>query len=150
MAKVIKHQYFFAHPVETVWEYLTNSDLMAQWLMKNDFKPVLGHEFQFRTGGKANLNFDGIFYCKVLEIEPLKTLSYSWSCGPGQGKITLESVVTWRLESKNNGTEVFLDHRGFDKAENLDMYHGLLHGWLEKFQNIEKLLNTNAHGHTNA
>jgi hypothetical protein len=68
MAKVIKHQYFFAHPVETVWEYLTNSELMAQWLMKNDFQPVLGHEFQFRTGGKPNLNFDGIFYCKVLNI----------------------------------------------------------------------------------
>lgn len=150
MTKVIKHQYFFAHPVETVWEYLTNSDLMAQWLMKNDFQPALGQEFQFRTGGKANLNFDGIFYCKVLEIEPLKTLSYSWNCGPGEGKITLESVVTWRLEPRNNGTEVFLDHRGFDKAENLDMYHALLHGWLEKFQNIEKLLNTEPHGDTNA
>ncbi|PTS92071.1 hypothetical protein DBR11_27625 [Pedobacter sp. HMWF019] len=150
MAKVIKHQYFFAHPVKTVWEYLTNSNLMTQWLMKNDFQPVLGHEFQFRTGSIANLNFDGIFYCKVLEIEPLKTLSYSWNCGPGQGKITLESVVTWRLEPKNNGTEVFLDHHGFDKAENLDLYHGLLHGWLEKFQNIEKLINTDAHGHTNA
>lgn len=123
---------------------------MAQWLMKNDFKPVLGYEFQFRTGGKANLNFDGTFYCKVLNIEPLKTLSYSWNCGPGQGRITLESVVTWRLEAKNNGTEVFLDHRGFNNAENLDMYHALLHGWLEKFQNIEKLLNTDAHGHTNA
>lgn len=150
MAKIIKHQYFFAHPVATIWEYLTNSELMGQWLMKNDFQPVVGHEFQFRTGGKANLNFDGIFYCKVLEIDPLKTLSYSWNCGPGQGSITLESVVTWQLEPKDNGTEVFLDHRGFDKAENLDMYHALMHGWLEKFQNIDKLLNAAPHGHTNA
>jgi uncharacterized protein YndB with AHSA1/START domain len=150
MAKVIKHQYFFAHPVATVWEYLTNSELMGQWLMKNDFKPIIGHEFQFRTGGKANLNFDGIFYCKVLSIDPFKTLSYSWNCGPGEGRITLESVVTWQLEPKDNGTEVFLDHRGFDKAENLDMYHGLMHGWLEKFQNIDKLLNAANHGHTNA
>jgi hypothetical protein len=58
--------------------------------------------------------------------------------------------VTWQLEARKNGTEVFLDHRGFNQEENLDMYHGLLHGWLEKFQNIEKLLNSNAHGHTNA
>ncbi|MES2276594.1 MAG: SRPBCC domain-containing protein [Bacteroidota bacterium] len=150
MAKVIQHQYFFAHPVETVWEYLTNSDLMAQWLMKNDFQPVLGHEFQFRTGGKANLNFDGIFYCKVLEIEPFQKLVYSWNCGPGEGKINLESVVTWQLEAKDKGTEVFLDHRGFERAENLDMYHGLMHGWLEKFQNIEKLLNPVKDGHINA
>ena len=150
MTKVIKHQYFFSHPVETVWKYLTNSELMAQWLMKNDFEPVVGHEFQFRTGAKANLNFDGIFYCKVLEIEPLRKLVYSWNCGPGESKIDLESVVTWQLEARENGTEVFLDHRGFSQEENLDMYHGLLHGWLEKFQNIDKLLNTNAHGHTNA
>nr|WP_067056405.1 SRPBCC domain-containing protein [Mucilaginibacter sp. L294] len=150
MAKVIKHQYFFAHPVATVWEYLTKSELMAQWLMKNDFEPVLGHVFQFRTGGVPNLNFDGIFYCKVLEIDPLKKLVYSWNCGPGKGQINLESVVTWELEPKENGTEVFLDHRGFERAENLDMYHGLMHGWLEKFQKIEKLLNPVSNGHTNA
>jgi uncharacterized protein YndB with AHSA1/START domain len=84
MAKVIKHQYFFAHPVETVWEYLTNSELMGQWLMKNDFLPIIGHEFQFRTGAKANLNFDGIFYCKVLEIEPLKKISLLLELRPGR------------------------------------------------------------------
>ncbi len=150
MAKVIQHQYFFAHPVETVWEYLTDPALMSQWLMKSDFQPVLGHEFQFRTGGKPNLNFDGIFYCKVLDIEPPITLSYSWNCGPGEGKITLESVVTWRLEPKDKGTEVFLDHRGFHLDENLDMYHGLMHGWIEKFQNIEKLLTATPHGDSNS
>jgi uncharacterized protein YndB with AHSA1/START domain len=150
MEKIIKHQYFFSHSLETVWEYLTNSELMAQWLMKNDFQPVVGHYFQFRTDAKAALDFDGIFYCKVLNIEPLKTLSYSWNCGPGEGKITLESVVTWQLEPRENGTEVFLEHRGFAREENLDMYHGLMHGWLEKFQNIDKLLNAAPHGHTNA
>jgi len=150
MAKVIKHQYFYAHPVETVWDHLTNSDLMGQWLMKNDFVPVVGHEFQFHAGCNAQLNFDGIFYCKVLAVEPCKTLSYSWNCGPGNGEITLESVVTWELKARENGTEVFLDHRGFEKAENLDMYHGLMHGWLEKFANIDKLLNATPHGHTHA
>ena len=150
MAKVIKHRYFYAHPVETVWSYLTNADLMGQWLMKNDFQPVVGHKFQFRTGGKTNLNFDGIFYCEVLAVEPCKTLSYSWNCGPGDGKITLESVVIWNLQPRENGTEVFLDHRGFEKAENLDMYHGLMQGWLEKFANIDKLLNASAHAHTSA
>jgi len=40
MTKIIKHQFSYAHPKETVWEYLTNSELMAQWLMKNDFQPV--------------------------------------------------------------------------------------------------------------
>jgi uncharacterized protein YndB with AHSA1/START domain len=150
MAKIIKHQFFFPHPTETVWEYLTNSELMAQWLMKNDFQPVVGHEFQFRTGPIAALDFDGIIYCKVLEIVPLKTLSYSWNSGPGGGEISLESVVTWVLQSNEKGTELFLEHRGFAKKENLDIYNGLLHGWVEKLQNIDKLLKAIAHGHTNA
>ncbi len=150
MAKVIKHQYFFSHPIEMVWEYLTTSELMAQWLMKNDFQPVVGHDFQFRTGPIASLDFDGIFHCKVLEIDPLKKLSYSWLSGPGEGKITLESVVTWDLQPKDNGTEVFLDHRGFAKEENLDFYNGLMHGWVEKFQKFDNLLKAAQHGHTNA
>jgi uncharacterized protein YndB with AHSA1/START domain len=150
MAKIIKHQYFFSHPVEMVWEYLTTSELMAQWLMKNNFQPMVGHDFQFRTGPIASLDFDGIFHCKVLEIDPLKKLSYSWQSGPGEGKITLESVVTWSLQPKDNGTEVFLDHRGFEKAENLDFYNGLMHGWVEKLQKIDNLLKTGQHGHTNA
>jgi len=150
MTQVIKHQYFFSHPVEMVWAYLTTSELMTQWLMKNDFQPVVGHSFQFRTGPIASLDFDGIFYCKVLEIDPHKKLSYSWNCGPGDGKITLESVVTWDLQPKENGTEVFLDHRGFEKAENLNFYNGLMHGWVEKFTKINTLLNAAQHGHTNA
>jgi len=150
MTKIIKHQFSYAHPKEAVWEYLTNSELMAQWLMKNDFKPVVGHEFQFRTGPIAALDFDGISYCKVLEIVPFETLSYSWNTGPGGGKITMESVVTWTLCSTEKGTEVTLEQRGFAKKENLALYNGLLHGWVEKLQNIDKLLNTAPNGHTNA
>jgi uncharacterized protein YndB with AHSA1/START domain len=150
MKQVIKHQFFYPHAPELVWEYLTNADLMGQWLMKNDFLPIVGHNFQFRTGGKPNLNFDGIFYCKVLEIVPLKKLSYSWNCGPGEGQIDLESVVIWKLEPKDNGTAVYLEHSGFEKEANLNMYNGLLQGWLEKFDNIAKLINATQHGHTNA
>lgn len=149
MTKIIKHQFSFPHPVETVWEYLTNSDLLASWLMKNDFKPVIGHEFQFRTGPIASLNFDGIFYCKVLDIIPFRHLSYSWNCGPGDGEITLESVVNWNLEPIENGTNLYLEHTGFAKTENLDMYNGLLHGWIEKLEKIANLLNAEKYGDTN-
>ncbi|HEY8781537.1 MAG TPA: SRPBCC domain-containing protein [Mucilaginibacter sp.] len=150
MTKIIKHQFSYAHPKETVWEYLTNSELMAQWLMKNDFQPVVGHEFQFRTGPIPALDFDGIHYCKVLEIVPFETLSYSWNTGPGGDEINLESVVTWTLQPTEKGTEVTLEHRGFAKKENLDFYNGLLHGWVAKLEKIGKLLKETTHGHTNA
>lgn len=141
MIKTIKHQYFFPHPPETVWEYLTKSELMELWLMKNNFQPVIGAEFQFRTNPIPSLDCDGVMYCKVLEIVPFKKLSYSWSSGPGEGKITLDSVVVWKLQPTPKGTDVFLEHSGFEKEENLGFYNGLNHGWIEKLQNIDKLLN---------
>ncbi|WP_264537351.1 SRPBCC family protein [Flavobacterium sp. N1736] len=141
MERSIKHQYFFAHTPEKVWQYLTNSDLMELWLMKNNFQPVVGTDFQFRINPIESLNFDGIFYCTVLEIEPFKKLSYSWKAGPGEGKITLDSVVIWKLEPTAEGTNVFLEHNGFAKEENLGFFDGFNHGWVEKFEKIANLIN---------
>src|SRR5687767_11726104 len=121
MTRSITHQFFFPHPPAAVWEYLTKSELMELWLMKNDFQPVVGHDFQFITKPIPSLNIDGIMYCKVLEIVPLKKLSYSWKCGPGDGKITLDTIVVWTLQPKDNGTELFLVHSGFTEKENLDI-----------------------------
>jgi uncharacterized protein YndB with AHSA1/START domain len=150
MTKSIKHQFFFPHPPEMVWEYLTKSELMELWLMKNNFQPVVGADFQFRANPIPSLDFDGIFYCKVLEIVPFSKLSYSWRSGPGDGKITLDSVVVWNLQRTDKGTELFLDHSGFAKKENLDFYNGLTKGWIEKFQKIADLLNASQYGNTNA
>jgi uncharacterized protein YndB with AHSA1/START domain len=150
MKKSIKHQFSFSHPPQLVWEYLTKPELMALWLMKTDFQPVVGAEFHFRTGPIPGLDFDGIFYCKVLEIQPFERLSYSWQSGPGDRKITLDSVVVWQLQQTDKGTEVFLEHSGFDKEENLNFFNGLNHGWVEKLQNIENLLIAAENANTNA
>ena len=150
MKKRINHQFHFPHPPEIIWEYLINAELLEQWLMRNTFKPVVGHEFQFITGPIPSLKFDGIFYCQVLEIVPFKKLSYTWRSGPGEGHISVDSTVVWKLEAKDNGTELSLEHSGFGKKENLDMYNGLLNGWLEKFQKIAQHLKNSEHAGTNA
>ncbi|HQQ95778.1 MAG TPA: SRPBCC domain-containing protein [Cyclobacteriaceae bacterium] len=141
MSRSIKHQFFFPHSPQKVWDYLTKPELMEKWLMKTNFVPLVGHEFQFKTNAIPSLNFDGVFYCKVLEIVPLEKLSYTWQSGPGNGEITLDSVVTWKLESTNNGTQLFLDHSGFQKEENLAFYNGLTDGWLKNLKKIDNLLN---------
>src|SRR6187399_712637 len=140
MERSINHQFFFSHTPEAVWEYLTNPDLMGLWLMKNNFQPIIGADFQFRTGPIPSMDFDGIIYCRVLEIEPYKKLSYSWTSGPGEGRITLDSIVVWKLEPTDKGTEVFLEHSGFEEEVNLNLYNGLNKGWQDKFPKIEKLL----------
>ena len=149
MPTEIKHKYFFAQSPEAVWEYLTKSELMEQWLMKNDFLPVVGHDFQFRSNPVPALDFDGIIYCKVLKVIPFKTLSYSWKCGPGDGKITLDSIVLWTLHPKDNGTELFLENTGFKEIENFNIYAAMNDGWQKNIKKIADYLNTEKDGATN-
>jgi uncharacterized protein YndB with AHSA1/START domain len=150
MAKSISHQLFFPHPPELVWEYLTTAELIAQWLMPNDFQPVVGHEFQFRTRPMPNLDFDGIVYCKVLEMVPPRKLSYSWKGGPGDGSITIDSVVHWNLSAKNNGTELSLEHTGFERMENATIVSLMDEGWLKNMKKIAELIKASRHGVPNS
>ncbi|MDR3713848.1 MAG: SRPBCC domain-containing protein [Puia sp.] len=149
MASVIKNQFFFPHPPETVWEYLTKSELMELWLMRNNFQPIAGIDFQFRTNPLPSLDFDGICHCRVLEVLPFKRLSYSWKCGPGEGRFTLDSVVVWRLEPTGNGTELFLEH-SFSKNENVNLFNGFADGWIKHIKRIAESINTSQHGNTKA
>ena len=141
MQTTIKHTWFLNHDPEKVWDYLTKAELMQQWLMKNNFQPVVGFDFEFRTNPIPSLDLDGIMYCKVLEIVPLKKLTYSWKAGPGNGVITLDTIAVWTLESKDNGTELKLIHSGF-KKENISIFTGMHNGWNQNVQKIIALLNT--------
>ena len=38
-----------AHTPEKIWRALTQGPLIAEWLMTNDFQPIVGHRFQFRN-----------------------------------------------------------------------------------------------------
>jgi hypothetical protein len=60
----------FSHPPEKLWRALTESPLIAQWMMNNDFEPVVGRKFQFRADPMPNWN--GIVDCEVVIVDPLK------------------------------------------------------------------------------
>jgi uncharacterized protein YndB with AHSA1/START domain len=150
MNRSINHTLFFPHPAETVWEYLTTPELMAQWLMPNDFEPIVGHDFQFRTKPMEKFDFDGIVYCKVLEIVPHKKLSYSWKGGPGDGRVTMDSIVVWMLKEKDGGTELVLEHSGFKELTNLPIFAAMDDGWLKNMHKIAALIKEKQHGPANA
>lgn len=107
------------HPPEVVGEYLTKSELLAHWLMENDFQLVVGHKFQFKTKPRIKLGFDGTVYCQVLEIVPFERLVYSWKGGLSKDNPTLDSIVIWTLIKKDNETELILEHKGFKGDEKL-------------------------------
>ena len=60
------------HTPEKVWRALTRGPLIEEWLMKNDFRPVVGHKFNFRA--KPMPQWNGVVDCEVLIVEPNKRL----------------------------------------------------------------------------
>ncbi|RYE26533.1 MAG: SRPBCC domain-containing protein [Sphingobacteriales bacterium] len=137
MQKEIRHTFSFQHPPEVVWEYLTKKELIAEWLMENDFKLQLGHKFTFKTKPKINLGFDGTVYCEVLEIIPLQKLSYSWKGGAG-AKPLLDSIVVWTLTPTATGTDLLLEHKGFKGVKNYLPYLIMNKGWQKIGKRIGK------------
>lgn len=137
----IKNEWIYDQSPDEVWEYLTQADLIALWLMPNDFQPTPGHEFQFRTKPIPSLDLDGIFYCKVLEIVPLKKLSYSWRGGSVDGVFSLDTICEWTLEPYRNGTTLRLEHSGFKEA-NLAIFTGMTDGWQTNIQKMANHINS--------
>ncbi len=111
------------HPPEKVWRALTQGPLIEDWLMANDFEPVVGHRFTLRTNPVAH--WDGMVHCEVLEVEPPESLAYRWNVG---GDNDLRTVVTWTLTPTASGVLVRMEQTGFreDQAANLQ---GATFGW---------------------
>lgn len=140
MKKQIVHTFFFNHPAAAVWDYLTKPELLEQWLMPNNIKPVVGHKFKMTSKPKFELNHDGHNYCEIVEVIPLKKLAYTWKAGLEPGKLTLDTLVTWTLTPKDNGTELHLVHSGFTDKAGL-LYEGMTEGWVTHVGKIQVLLN---------
>jgi uncharacterized protein YndB with AHSA1/START domain len=135
MKKDINQKWFFNQTPTEVWDYLTKAELLALWLMNNDFKPIVGHKFQFRGGGHE-CETAGTAYCEVLEIVPHKRLSYSWKTGKGN-ELTVDSVVIWTLTEKPGGTELLLQHNGFELLEDCQSHAD---GWVRCGNQLMEIL----------
>jgi uncharacterized protein YndB with AHSA1/START domain len=113
-------------PPEKIWRALTQPHLIEEWLMKNDFKPVVGHRF--------NLSADwGAVDCRVQAVEPSKTLSYTWDTKD------LRSVITWTLTPTSMGTHLRMEQLGF-RPDQQQYYRGAKGGWQRFFAALEQVL----------
>lgn len=103
---------YYPHAPEKIWRALTTPELMEQWLMPNDFRPVVGHHFSFESRPVEQTGFSGRIACEVLELVPSERLRISWrdAADPDTAPMT----VTWDLRPEGDGTRLFLEHAGFD------------------------------------
>ena len=126
----------FQHPPEKLWRALTESPLLAQWMMTNDFEPVTGRKFQFRTDPKPPI-WNGVVDCEVLIVDPIQRLSYSW--GVGGGESGLQWDVLWTLTPAEGGTHVRMEQSGFSSDQKAN-YQGARYGWQKFFDGLESVL----------
>jgi uncharacterized protein YndB with AHSA1/START domain len=118
------------HPQEKIWRALTQSALVEEWLMKNDFQPTVGHRFNFRSTPVPG--WDGVIACEVLLVEPKSRLSYSW------GTMGMVSLVAWTLTPTKDGTHVRMEQTGF-RSEQDAAYKGATYGWTKFIGNLERV-----------
>lgn len=113
-------------PADKIWRALTQPHLMEEWLMKTDFKPVVGQKFKFTE------DWGGID-CEVVTLEPNKVLAYRWDA------FGLESVVTWTLTATASGTRLRMEQKGFTLGQE-QAYQGAQMAWPDYVSKLVALL----------
>jgi uncharacterized protein YndB with AHSA1/START domain len=123
------------HPPDKIWRALTQRPLLEEWLMKNDFQPVVGHRFTFRATPMPHWN--GVTDCEVLVVEPNRCLSYTWNASGEEAANGLRTVVTWTLTPTPAGTHVRMEQSGF-RPEDEGAYKGTSYGWPRLIDALER------------
>ena len=118
------------HPPEKIWRALTEGALLKEWLMDNDFRPIVGHRFTFRAPPMPH--WDGIIESEVLMVEPSARLSYRWNA------LGLTSVVIWTLTATAGGTLVRMQQSGF-RPDQDQAYKGAHFGWQKFLAGLEQV-----------
>lgn len=121
--ETISFEFDLHHSPEKVWRALTDPVLLSEWLL-----PVVGLElepgaaFTFQT--QPHPGWDGTVHCRMLEVEPLRKLSYAWVVGT----MELNTIVTFTLTPTASGTRLSLVQSGF-KPHQKKNFGGARYGW---------------------
>lgn len=111
---IVEHTY--NAPIARVWQALTDPAQMKQWYFDvPDFKPEVGCEFSFLAGSETK---KWLHLCKVVEVIPGTSISYSWRYDGEPGN----SVVTFALTTQGDKTHLKITHVGLDTFPDMDSF----------------------------
>jgi uncharacterized protein YndB with AHSA1/START domain len=119
------------HPPEKVWRALTETRLIEQWLLKNDFVAEVGHRFTLH--GTPVPGWSGATNCEVVMVDAPRLLAYRW--GDGTESVSgLQTLVAWTLTAREGGTLVRMEQSGFSSVNDLSYTRigGRWPRWLER------------------
>jgi uncharacterized protein YndB with AHSA1/START domain len=132
MKSSVKREFVLPHSQQEVWNSLTDSAALADWMYPNDFEPRVGHRFTFHVPPNPKVNFDGLqVQCEVLLCNPPTDLLFSWEAGE------VKTQVSYRLESEGQGTKVLFEQSGFEQE---NAHRGAQYGWQMMHGKLANLL----------
>ncbi len=137
----VRREIILPHPPAQVWQALTTSATLAEWMHPNDFEPCIGHLFTFQIAPKPEVGFEGLtVHCEVLVLEPATHLVFSWSAG---GPV-VDTRVSFLLEPVENGksTRLLFEHSGFDLSHPFGKhaFKGADYGWAAMLDKLGTVL----------
>ena len=123
------------HTPEKVWRALTEPALLERWLLPTiGFDATPGASFSLRAP-VAVPGWDGTVSCRMLEVEPMRRIRYTWTVP------FLDTVVTFTLSPTTAGTRLLIEQSGFDEAQKRE-FGGARYGWKMMSGKLVELLAT--------
>ncbi len=131
-------------PIETVWKYLTDSDLRARWFMGGMIEPQVGGKIEFVFNHDALSDNPGPMPERfvanqgkrwtedIVRFEPPHVIAYTFGVGS-------DTLATFELKDRGDGTTLLtLVHSGIKSAEQAANFGG---GWTSHLAVLEAKLN---------
>ena len=113
----------FQHPIDVVWNAISNADELSAWFIQADFKAEVGYQYTFTSNEDGCVPITG----EVKNAHPY-TLIYTWIV---EGT-NVETTVSWKLEAIDGGTKLYLEHTGisnYDGENAVTMFESFNGGW---------------------
>lgn len=120
-SETIAFDFDLPHAPAKVWRALTDPALLSEWLL-----PVVGLRLdpgaEFAFNAPPQLGWDGRVQCRMVDVEELRKISWTWVVGD------LDTKVTFTLTPTDTGTHLALVQSGF-KEDQKRNFGGARYGW---------------------
>lgn len=139
MKDIIIKEKVFKHPIQTVWNAISNAKELSAWFVKADFKAEKGYQYTFTSKDEGCVPIIG----EVKSADPY-TLIYTWTV---EGT-NVETTVSWILETIPEGTKLYLEHSGISKYGGetaITMFESFNGGWDNCTTKLLSYLKENVH-----
>ena len=124
MKNSIKKEKIFNHPIDKIWNAITNAEEISTWFLDADFKAEVGYRYTFNSKGEECSPIIG----EVKSATPY-IIAYSWII---KDMPEISTLVTWTLENTIDGTKLTLVHSDISNYAGetaITMFESFNGGW---------------------